>query len=195
MDDKRFDNVARGLYADTPRRGMFGLLLGGALGLAGLTESAAKGKGKGKGKGGKGKGGKGKGKDKNICLKVAATCGASTCGEGDSCCSTFECDCRQNLVCNFTGSEVGICGCASGQEMHNGRCGTKPVCIPTGQKRGFYDVACCSGQEIIDLNGNPRNGECLPGTLLCLGNADCTGGQCRGYGCYAPELSCNMYYT
>ena len=54
----------------TPRRGALGVLLGGTLGLAGLTGSEAKkGKGKGKGGGSSSKGdstprkGKGKGKD------------------------------------------------------------------------------------------------------------------------------------
>jgi hypothetical protein len=164
---------------------VFGQVLSGALGLAGLAESQAKG-GKGKGKG------KIK-KKQSPCLAIAATCGASTCGMGDSCCSNFECDCRQNVFCNITVSDVGTCGCASGQEMHNGRCGTKPTCIPTGQKRGFYDIACCRGSEITDINSN-NVGLCLPGTLQCLSDNDCTGGRCRGYMCAAPELDCNIYY-
>ena len=84
-----------------------------------------------------------------------------------------------------------MCGCDGTDELHNGVCGTKPDCIPSGQKRGFYDVACCSGSEITDIT-NPANGTCLPGTLACLSDGDCTGGSCRGYFCAAPELGCNI---
>ena len=172
-----------------------------ALGLAGLAGSEAKGGGKGgkgKGKGGKGKG-KGKGKDKEkrvTCLGITAICLGSSCGEGDVCCSQIDCDCRKNLYCNRVdpGDEMGSCGCLDGEAMHNGRCGTKPDCIPAGQKRGFCDIACCSGSEMTDIK-SPENGTCLPGDLACLSDADCSGGSCRGYFCYAPELDCNIYYT
>ncbi|MFN8663132.1 MAG: hypothetical protein U0075_14690 [Thermomicrobiales bacterium] len=191
MDGNRFDDVARTLQAGRPRRGVFGLLLGGALGLAGLAESQAKG---GKG-GGKGKGKKKK-KKPTTCMKAAATCGGSSCGMGDTCCASIDCDCRQGLYCNFTDpkSESGTCGCMPGEIMHNGRCGTKKDCIPAGGKRYFGDKLCCSGSE---HSGGPNTiyGICDAGDLACLTDADCTGGSCRGYMCYAPELDCNIYYN
>ncbi|MCA9879998.1 MAG: hypothetical protein KC442_19520 [Thermomicrobiales bacterium] len=191
MDGKQFDHVARALQADHPRRGVAGLLLGGVLGLAGLAESQAKG---GKGKGGKGKKKKRK-KKQTTCMKAAANCSGSSCGMGDTCCSQIDCDCRQNLYCNFNNpkSDSGTCGCDGDDVMHNGRCGSKPVCTPTGTKRALADPMCCSGSAITDIN-NPAVGTCLPGNLLCLSNADCTGGACRGYKCYAPELDCNVYF-
>lgn len=192
MDGTQFDSATRALPAIAQRRGVLGLLFGGALGLAGLAGSEAKGKkGKGKGKG------KGKKKDKKrvTCVKVAAICGGSSCGEGDVCCAQIDCDCRKNLYCNRVdaGDEMGSCGCMDGDVMHNGRCGSKPDCIPAGQKRGFFDVACCSGNEVTDIN-DPANGTCLPGVLNCLSDADCTGGSCRGWFCAGPELDCNIYY-
>lgn len=188
MDGNRFDDATRTLTATAPRRGAFSLLLGGALGLAGLAGSEAR-KGKGKGKGKKKK------KKPSTCLKAAATCGGSSCGMGDTCCAQIDCDCRQGLYCNFKNpkSESGTCGCLAGEAIHNGRCGKKPTCIPAGQKREFYDVMCCSGSEVTDIE-DPAVGTCLPGDLLCLSDADCTGGSCRGYACYAPELDCNIHY-
>lgn len=189
MDGKQFDNMARALRVNTPRRGALGWLAGGALGLAGLAGSEAKG-----GKGGKGGKGKGKDKDKEICKKAAAKCRGSKCGVGATCCKSSDCDCRQSLYCNFDGSKSksGTCGCDGDDIMHNGRCGEMPVCISAGVKREFSDPMCCSGSAITDIN-NPNNGMCLPGNLLCLANSDCTGGQCRGFKCYAPELDCNVY--
>lgn len=191
MDGERFDSVARALQSGRPRRSVVGLLLGGALGLAGLATSDAKGGkgGKGKGKGKKGKKGKGKHKKPTTCMKAAATCLGSSCGMGETCCAQIDCDCRQGLYCNYASakSESGTCGCLPGQVMSNGRCGTRKDCIPAGGIRNFGDKACCSGEQSGDV--------CLPGDLACLTDSDCTGGSCRGYMCYAPELDCNIYYT
>lgn len=191
MDGNQFDTATRSLTANAQRRGVLGLLLGGALGLAGLAGIEAKGKGGG----GKGKGKKKKKKKPSTCMKAAATCGGSSCGMGDTCCAQIDCDCRQNLYCNFNNpkSESGTCGCDGDDVMHNGRCGSKPTCISTGTKRGLYDPMCCSGSQVTD-NTSPAFNTCLPGNLLCLSDADCTGGSCRGYKCYAPELDCNIYF-
>lgn len=185
MDGPRFDHVTRALSDETPRRGVFGLLLGGALGLAGLAESAAKGKKKKKGKGKKKK-------KSNFCVETEKSC-AGNCTVGQACCSDFDCDdCRALFCSNRTPGTPGVCGCTDGDEMYKGRCGHKPVCIPAGQKREMEDARCCSGQEVTDIN-DPENGKCLPGTLSCLSDADCTGGDCRGYQCYAFELGCTQF--
>ena len=181
VDANRFDDVARSLQREAPRRGALGLLLGGALALTGIAETVAKGKGKGKKK-----------KKKDVCEKTSKAC-KGNCGMGQACCHHLDCSSCQELWCNGTegGKKAGVCGCDAPDVLHNGRCGTKPDCIPAGQKRGFYDKLCCSGSEVTDIN-DPANGTCLPGDLLCLSNADCTGGSCRGYKCYAPELGCNL---
>jgi hypothetical protein len=196
MDSAHFDALTRQLTGSRSRRGALLGVVGGALGLVGLAESQAKGGGKGGGGKGKGKGHKKKKAKKRVtCLTITAICGGSSCGMDDVCCNQIDCDCRQDLYCNRVdaGDEMGSCGCLPGEEYVNGRCGTKPDCIPAGQKRGFFDIACCSGSEVTDIN-DPANGTCLPGDLVCLSDGDCTGGSCRGYKCYAPELDCNIYY-
>ena len=57
MNPSRFDTLARSLTEVRTRRGALTALLGGALGLLGLTATAAKKKGSGKGKGKKNKNG------------------------------------------------------------------------------------------------------------------------------------------
>ena len=183
MDGTQFDTLLRRLATARSRRGTLSLLLGGALGLTGIVETAAKGKGKGKGK---------KKKKKDVCEKTSAAC-KGNCGLGQACCHHLDCSSCQELWCNGTdgGAKAGVCGCDGTDELQNGRCGTKPDCIPAGQKRGFFDKACCSGSEVTDIN-DPAVGTCLPGVLDCLSDGDCTGGSCRGYKCYAPELGCNI---
>ncbi|MFT4039524.1 MAG: hypothetical protein QM692_15155 [Thermomicrobiales bacterium] len=184
MDGARFDNATRALSDDTSRRSVFGLLLGGAVGLAGLAEAAAKGKKKKKGKGKKKK-------KSGVCAKAESLC-KGNCTVGQACCSSLDCDNCRNLYCSSTPGTPGTCGCDGTDEMYKGRCGTKPVCIPAGTIRQMDDVRCCSGSEIID-NTSPENGKCLPGTLSCLSDADCTGGDCRGYQCYGFELGCPQF--
>lgn len=181
MDGSRFDIATRAFSRNTPRRGVVGLMLGSALSLAGLAESAGKGKGKGKKKK----------KKSGVCSKAEKVC-KGNCTFGQTCCSSLDCDTCRNLYCSSAPGKPGVCGCDSGDELYNGRCGTKPQCIPAGQKREFGDIRCCSGSEIIDIN-SPANGTCLPGTLSCLSNSDCTGGVCRGYQCYAFELGCPQF--
>lgn len=186
MDGNRFDDVTRSLRMTSPRRGALGWMLGGALGLAGLAEIEAKGKGKGKGKGKKKK-------KLDVCEKSAKACAGGKCTAGQACCSDLECDNCTNVYCvGGGGGRPGVCGCEGTDVMSNGRCGTKPQCIPAGQKREFTDIRCCSGNEITDIE-SPENGKCLPGVLSCLSNGDCTGGECRGYQCYGLELGCPAF--
>jgi hypothetical protein len=182
VDGTRFDAIARSLHLETPRRGALGLVLGGALGLTGIAETSAKGKGKGKKK-----------KKKDVCGKTSKAC-KGNCGVGQACCVHLDCSSCQELWCNGTngGTKAGVCGCEGTDVLHNGRCGTKPNCIPAGQKREFYDDRiCCSGSEVTDIN-DPAYGTCLSGVLACLSDADCDGGSCRGYFCASPELGCNI---
>lgn len=197
MDDNRFDAAARALSGAAPRRGALAALLGGALALAGLAESQAKGGG-GKGGKGKGKGGKKK-KDKDkkpTCGVITATCVGSICGMGDYCCSSISCDCRQNLVCNYaTGdAESGTCGCLPTEVMHNGRCGVKTGCISAGSRYDPASQICCSGSSHKEGPEEARYDVCDPGVLVCNTDGDCTGGSCRGYSCAAPPLDCNSLY-
>jgi hypothetical protein len=196
MDVKRFDNMARALRATQPRRGVAGLLLGGALGLTGLAESQAKGGGgKGGGKG-KGKGGKGKKKNKdkkwNTCTRAAGNCLGSICSVGDYCCSDIDCDCRENLFCRYANpkDEHGACGCLPGEVMHAGRCGFRTGCISAGESYDPATQVCCSGSS----HKEGFNDVCDPGVLACNTDGDCTNGSCRGWQCHAPELSCSIYY-
>jgi hypothetical protein len=199
MDSSEFDALVRDLTSTRSRRSALMGAVGGALGLVGLAQSQAKGGGKGGG--GKGKG-KGKGKDKKkdkkrvTCLGITAICGGSSCGMDDVCCEQIDCDCRQGLYCNRVdlSDEMGSCGCLPGEEYVNGRCGTKPDCIPAGGRRGFFDRLCCSGSQHTEGPDDAPYDVCDAGDLVCLSDGDCTGGSCRGYACYAPELDCNIYY-
>lgn len=78
--------------------------------------------------------------------------------------SSPDCDACPNLYCGSTPDKPEGWGCDAGDEVDNGRCGTKAQCIPAGQKRDVSDVQCCSGSEGIDMN-DPANGPCLPGIL------------------------------
>lgn len=182
MDETRFDSVTRSLYGLTARRGALGLMLGGALGLAGLAETDAKKKGKNKKKK----------KQKKECQKLTRACGIFGCQFGARCCSSFNCDqCSASSCVNQGKDGFGTCGCDpdEGEVFLNGRCGVKPECLPAGTVRSPNDIRCCSGSEITDIN-SPANGTCLPGVLSCLSNADCTGGLCRGFVCAAATLEC-----
>ena len=186
MDGNRFDEVMRSLRGTSPRRGAVALLMGGALGLAGLAESEAKGKKKGKKKGK----GKGKPKRSDFCEGVANSCGLK-CDVGANCCSSFDCSACRGLVCSGDQATPGKCVCDEGQEYMNGRCGTQPQCYPAGAlRKDQFDTRCCSGIE------TPVEGDflakCEPGTLSCFSDNDCTGGVCRGYECYAFELNCGL---
>jgi hypothetical protein len=182
MDSSRFDRVARTLSSVTPRRTTIGLLLGGALGIASLAGSETK-KGKGKGKG--------KNKKKDICKKANAACANGKCTMGQACCSDLHCDDCTNVYCvGGGGGRPGVCGCEGGDILHNGRCGTRPVCLSAGERREFADIRCCSGIEHSE--GPPSNpySVCDPGVLSCLADSDCTGGKCRGFVCAGLEVDC-----
>jgi hypothetical protein len=179
MDSSQFDRVTRSLSAATPRRTTLGLLVGGALGLAGLAGSEAK-KGKGKKK-----------KKKDICKKTAAACGRGKCTMGQACCSDLECDDCTSLYCvGGGGGRPGVCGCEGGDILHNGRCGTRPDCLSAGERREFTDIRCCSGSEHVESPDNNPYNVCDPGVLSCLADSDCTGGKCRGFLCAGLEVDC-----
>lgn len=189
MDGEGFGNVARKIQVNRPRRGVVGLLLGGALGLAGLAGSEAKGKGgNGKGKGKKKK----KAKKLDRCTRAANNCYGSICSVGDYCCSDVDCDCRENLFCKYADpkDEHGTCGCLPGESMHNGRCGFRSGCISAGESYDPATQVCCSGSShkegFVDV--------CDPGVLVCNTDADCINGSCRGWQCYERELSCSIYF-
>lgn len=178
MDSVQFDQVARTLSGVTPRRTTIALLLGGALGLAGLAESEAR----------KGKGKKKKKKKPDICKKTSAACGRGRCGMGQACCSDLECDDCANLFCaGGGGGRPGTCGCESPDILMNGRCGTLPECLSAGEiRQSQFDIRCCSGSEHIEGNF----AICDPGVLSCLADSDCTGGKCRGFVCAGLEVDC-----
>lgn len=122
MDDSRFDALARTLTDPRSRRGALAALLGGTLGLLGLTEVDAKKKKKGKGK--KGKGGKGK-PPTVACVPdlLSATC-AGRCG----------------FWTNNCGQSVGCLACPSGEQcLGNGSCAQTCSSTP-----GCPSVCSCS---------------------------------------------------
>ncbi len=172
MDDVQFDRVARTLSGATPRRTTLALLLGGALGLAGLAGSDAK---KGKGKGKKRK------KPTTTPPPAGPTCndgvrnGSETdidcggptcqgCGNGRTCnkntdCSTSRCGDGQGAgtVCRSCSSD-GVCGSDA-----NGGCNCNEstgVCISDVEPQLVARCNLCPrGTACIDFFEGPG---CMP---------------------------------
>ena len=186
MDGSRFDALTRSLTdVSTQRRTAFGLLVGGSLSIAELAAGAARKKG------GKGKGKKGKDKNKDKCKKASKACAGGKCGMGQTCCSDLECDSCTNLYCvGGGGGRPGVCGCEGTDILHNGRCGTMPICLSAGERRGFFDIRCCSGSQHTEGPEEAPYDVCDPGVLQCLAGTDCVGGSCRGFLCAGLEVDC-----
>lgn len=194
MDTNRFDRAIRSLHDGAPRRQVLGMLLGGALGIAGLNgHEATAGK---------------KGKKISMCLNgttvtvkkskkgqllgQGATVGAcppkptcpstqklcnDKCIDKASCCTDTDCDkCKQQTCQN------NACACKTGTVADaNGFCGAPPVCKPVGAQAGVA-AECCSGI------GQPQLGFVIcvpgPGQGQCLNEADCVA-ACKGFMCPA----------
>jgi hypothetical protein len=145
MDPSRFDTLARSLTEVRSRRGALSTLLGGALGLLGLADTAAK-KGKGSGKGKK--------KKKNG--ESPPTPPVPPPPQGPSCAATCSNNCK---FCLFRATGPTLCG----DSYSYGACGTpvfcssdndciedpaKPYCITGGEDRatGTRFPSCLDGK-------------------------------------------------
>lgn len=176
MDGKSFDQLTRSLKSRATRRSSL------FLGLAALTgagsraphaEAGDKKKNKNKNKNKK--------KKKKTCGKGERLCAATnTCVAGvGGCCSDAECPACEAKFC-----VEGSCQCPGNTILHNGVCGLFTQCKSTGERStDFHGLDCCSDNSEADGNGNSF---CVPGTGVCLADADCKSGPCRGFMC--PEL-------
>ncbi len=199
MDRHRFDHAVRALQGGAPRRQVLGVLLGGALGIAGLVESEAKKK-----------------KKVTLCLNgqtmtvkkskqasllsQGATKGAcpsqpscptgqklcnARCIDNARCCTDADCDkCKQQTCQSNT------CACKPGTVADaTGFCGTPPPagtnCVPVGGPFVNSAGQCCS-QNAILANPITQDFACIPGGSTCVSPPDCGGGACRGFLCPAP---------
>jgi hypothetical protein len=197
VDTNRFDHVVRSLQAGAPRRQVLGVLLGGALGVAGLAESEAKrkrkisiclnGQTKSINK-----------KKKASFLSQGATVGAcpksppaptcpttqklcnGRCIDQAKCCTDADCDKCKQLTCQNE-----TCACKPGTIADvNGFCGIPPAngasCGSPGQIVANQGL-CCSSTSAPQVGGVL----CLPGTTTCRSAADCGNNPCKGFMCPA----------
>ena len=169
MDGSHFDALTRSLIQDRSRRDALGALLGGTLGLLGLTASAAKKKG------GKGKS-KGKGKKKK-----KKPCNASTCPNG--CCQGGRClPGTSNTACEKHG--VACENCSVQGEVCNQyqscQC-DEDLC----RKRGNH--CCFDGRCVADGEFGVVC-DCAGADMICSGvsSKPC----CAGYRCGADHRCC-----
>ena len=173
MDGGTFDQLTRSLKSRAMRRSS--LILGlAALTMAGSPDRQAEAGGKKKPK-------PKKKKKKKMCGKGERLCAATnTCVAGvGGCCSDTECS-----VCEAKFCVQGTCQCYGNTILHNGVCGLFTQCKSTGERStDFHGLDCCSDNSEADGNGNSF---CVPGTGVCLADADCKSGPCRGFMC--PEL-------
>jgi hypothetical protein len=201
MDANCFDTLARSLTTTRSRRGALVTLLGGALGLLGLSDTAAK-KGKRNGKGKKkNKGGNPTGKPPpgdpsaspppwNECAALfeGAVCDGSACKACRSGACVVDAS-RERAACGNDGCLICVsgvcstnpkndipCGVAEGR-CYRGECNAKPTCQGGALMCPADEAGCCSGR---------CGGQwCAPGArgALCQSGFDCTSQSCVGYRC------------
>ena len=120
MDTERFDSWVRALTGVRSRRGTLVGLLGGGLGLIGLTEAEAKKHKKHKKKKGGGA------PPPPACTPVCAgkACGDDGCGGSCGSCGGTAC---VSGACSCTG-QPDLTGCGGGRQCSGGVCATPPPC-------------------------------------------------------------------
>ena len=207
MDKHRFDHAVRSLQGGAPRRQVLGVLLSGALGVAGL--------------GGNDVAAKKKVKKVTLCLNgqpvsvkkskkakllgqgaTVGTCPKSPpsppsppapscptmqklcngrCIDKSRCCTDADCDkCKLQTCQNET------CACKPGLTPDaQGFCGPPIGCIPANATTTEPGV-CCSRQATQITFVPPILFRCDPGVQFCVSPADCVdGAPCRGMMCPA----------
>lgn len=144
MDGTRFDTFIQSLQTEAPRRTTLGLLLGGALGLAGRAESGAK---------------KRKKRQKPKFNEFGCVNVGGFCQENGQCCSGIceakQCrahdvsTCRTGQTTDFCGGADVVCTTSSDEE---GQChtttGRAPFCAASGNC-----FACNNDSDCIDVCG------------------------------------------
>lgn len=169
MDGKRFDHVTRALHSAAPRRGILGLMLGGGVGLLGLTETQAKRRKKRKKKG--------KGSPPVACTPACQgkACGDDGCGGSCGGCGAVSC---MAGACSCAG-QPDLTNCGGGKQCSGGVCATPPTCgvFPDGCDS---PLDCCG--NVCDLQLTcPQSAPTNPcrTTASCSDGATCVGFVCQ----------------
>jgi hypothetical protein len=176
MDAARFDTFARSLTNVRSRRGALTALLGGTLGLLGLTGTAAK-KGKGKDKKKKKKGGNPSSPPPPPADPTAPpppTCDPSC--PGDQTCRNGTCVCPRGKEPCGGGC---VSQCLGGAIRNPVTCG---CCLPNGNYCDVGTAPCCGASCYIILG---QDGMCpgLGAGQSCAFNERCASGACVNGAC------------
>jgi hypothetical protein len=197
QDPFRFDALSRTLGTPVSRRGSLAALLGGTLGLRGLSETSAKHK----------KNHKKKqpapsppsptecqgSPDGAVCgpdgckTCLAGSCVVSTIRDGIACRNGGCMICRSG-VCSANPTDNGICGADGTGRCYLGECAPRPMCAAPGETctSDAGEVVhppsdCCSGRcqpllaHLACAKGGPET--------TCARNADCLSNACIAYHC------------
>lgn len=168
MNPVRFDTLTRSLTTARSRRGTLASLLGGTLGLLGLTDTVAKKKGKKKGKGKDNKNKKKKRKTPNPCPEgtqcgpchfcLGGVCKPCTKAEGTACSdASFACEQAANQThCNC------YCGCGEDEGCRNG-CRSEYMTRAIACQAQTPECSRQCGSEVISCYPF----EIRPGICLC----------------------------
>lgn len=184
MDGSQFDTLLRGLTSSRSRRGALLGLLGGAVGLLGLTKVEAKHKKKKHRK----KGGGSPPVSPPPPPQCPASCpSCQECVNGQSCtpkgngssCEGNPCKECQNGACvdragNTPCNGTGLC--------LNGTCNQQPNCVPFASVCSTTGVPCCAaGSTCTGAPGTcPDQGGAGTG---CLHDFECLSNSCIGFRC------------
>ena len=169
MDDRRFDRLAKSM-AGTSRRsllkGAFGALLGGALGLPGLSNAAAAGR-----------------PVSSICRKNG-DCASGVCGPKDAtgrqrcvCANSTDCPAPAG-TCTIATCTTGVCGTAPGNTgtpcgQAADSCSPAPVCSGSATVCPPALSACANG-EVCGSDGTCESLQCFcPSGQMLLANGTC----------------------
>jgi hypothetical protein len=185
MDADQFDGLLRQISQARSRRGVLLGVLGGAVGLLGLTEAEAKRKKKKKKKG-------------SSPPPAAARCPASCppcqqCVDGRSCtprpdgitCGDSDCKTCQSGACVNKPDET-LCNDSTGKCLQ-GTCNPPPICFPFGATctQGGSPACCGAGMVACQpaIGGiNQCRGLGAAGSS-CLAPLDCLSTRCVGFVC------------
>jgi hypothetical protein len=197
MDGNQFDGLLRWLAGAQSRRSAVLSVLGGAVGLVGLTGAEAKHHKKKKKK----KSGSPPVSPPPVSPPPSPQCPASCpvcqeCVNGQSCtskvngtaCENNPCRWCQNGTCSNTPNDIACTASNGPGACGNGVCNSRPTCTGWDSRCLIGEGTCCGGACTQDGGADsPPLGTCTgsnaPSGAPCGHDFDCSSHQCIGYRC------------